>query len=105
MQFRQWASRALTNHLVQGYTLNQRRPVERGIEFEPAVSSAPNFMTCHLRWRTLKADRLSMKALRPEKWHKMSQHYSELSEALAVPRLMPRADCYALVQHTIANGR
>lgn len=37
-QFRQWATRVLQAHLVEGYTLNQRRLVERGIEFEQAVS-------------------------------------------------------------------
>ena len=37
-QFRQWATRVLKDHLVQGYTINQRRLVERGIEFEQAVS-------------------------------------------------------------------
>lgn len=37
-QFRQWATRTLNNHLTQGYTLNQRRLTERGIEFEQAVS-------------------------------------------------------------------
>lgn len=37
-QFRQWATQVLKNYLVQGYTLNQRRLLERGIEFEQAVS-------------------------------------------------------------------
>lgn len=37
-QFRQWATRVLKDHLVEGYTLNQRRLAERGIEFEQAVS-------------------------------------------------------------------
>lgn len=36
-QFRQWATRVLKEHLVQGYTLNQRRLAERGIEFEQAL--------------------------------------------------------------------
>lgn len=36
-QFRQWATRTLKQHLVAGYTLNQRRLQERGIEFEQAV--------------------------------------------------------------------
>ncbi|MCG6657546.1 hypothetical protein HOP52_07190 [Halomonas campisalis] len=36
-QFRQWATRVLKEHLVQGYTLNQRRLEERGVEFERAV--------------------------------------------------------------------
>lgn len=36
-QFRIWATRTLRQHLVQGYTLNQRRLQERGIEFEQAV--------------------------------------------------------------------
>ncbi len=38
VQFRQWATRTLKQHLVQGYTLNQRRLHERGIEFEQAVA-------------------------------------------------------------------
>ena len=37
-QFRQWATAVLKQHLVQGYTLNQKRLAERGIEFEQAVS-------------------------------------------------------------------
>jgi prophage maintenance system killer protein/prophage antirepressor-like protein len=36
-QFRQWATNVLKQHLVQGYTLNQKRLAERGIEFEQAV--------------------------------------------------------------------
>lgn len=36
-QFRIWATRTLKQHLVEGYTLNQRRLQERGIEFEQAV--------------------------------------------------------------------
>lgn len=38
VQFRQWATRVLGQHLVEGYTLNERRLAERGIEFEQAVS-------------------------------------------------------------------
>ena len=30
VQFRQWATRVLRQHLVEGYTLNQRRLAERG---------------------------------------------------------------------------
>ncbi len=37
-QFRIWATGVLRQHLVDGYTLNQRRLKERGIEFEQAVS-------------------------------------------------------------------
>ena len=37
-QFRIWATRTLKQHLVDGYTLNQRRLQERGIEFEQAVA-------------------------------------------------------------------
>ena len=33
-QFRIWATKTLKQHLVQGYTLNQKRLQERGIEFE-----------------------------------------------------------------------
>ena len=38
VQFRQWATQILKQHLVNGYTLNQRRLQERGIEFEQAIS-------------------------------------------------------------------
>jgi len=37
-QFRQWATQVLKDHLVSGYTINQRRLVERGGEFEQAVN-------------------------------------------------------------------
>lgn len=37
VQFRQWATRTLKQHLVDGYTLNQHRLRERGIEFEQVV--------------------------------------------------------------------
>lgn len=36
-QFRIWATSVLREHLVEGYTLNQHRLAERGIEFEQAV--------------------------------------------------------------------
>lgn len=36
-QFRIWATQTLKQHLVQGYTLNQKRLQERGIEFEQVV--------------------------------------------------------------------
>jgi prophage maintenance system killer protein len=38
VQFRRWATQVLKDHLVSGYTLNQRRLAERGIEFEQAVN-------------------------------------------------------------------
>lgn len=38
VQFRQWATHTLKQHLVEGYALNQRRLQERGIEFEQAVA-------------------------------------------------------------------
>lgn len=37
-QFRIWATNTLKQHLVEGYTLNQRRLKERGIEFEQVLS-------------------------------------------------------------------
>jgi prophage maintenance system killer protein/prophage antirepressor-like protein len=37
VQFRKWATDVLKQYLIQGYTLNQRRLTERGIEFEQAV--------------------------------------------------------------------
>lgn len=38
VQFRQWATNVLRQHLVEGYTLNQRRLQERDVEFEQVVS-------------------------------------------------------------------
>ncbi|WP_151194107.1 virulence protein RhuM/Fic/DOC family protein [Cysteiniphilum sp. JM-1] len=38
VQFRQWATQTLKEHLVRGYTLNQKRLQERGIEFEQAIA-------------------------------------------------------------------
>ncbi len=46
-QFRQWATRVLKEHLVQGYSLNQRRLAERGIEFEQAVSLLSRTLSNH----------------------------------------------------------
>lgn len=37
-QFRQWATQTLKQHVVQGYTLNQKRLKERGIEFEQVIN-------------------------------------------------------------------
>ena len=44
-QFRIWATRVLRQHLVDGYTLSQRRLQERGIEFEQAVSLLARTLT------------------------------------------------------------
>lgn len=38
VQFRQWATRTLKQHLVDGYTLNRKRLQERGIEFEQTLA-------------------------------------------------------------------
>jgi len=45
VQFRKWATGVLKDHLVQGYTLNQRRLTERGIEFEQAVNLLSRTLT------------------------------------------------------------
>lgn len=37
-QFRIWATQTLKQHLLEGFTLNQRRLRERGIEFEQALN-------------------------------------------------------------------
>lgn len=36
--FRKWATRVLKQHLIEGYSLNQRRLEERGVELEQAVA-------------------------------------------------------------------
>lgn len=38
VQFRKWATQTLKQHLVQGYTLNEQRLKERGIEFNEVLS-------------------------------------------------------------------
>ena len=45
VQFRQWATQVLKDHLIQGYTLNQRRLAEHGIEFEQAVDLLSRTLT------------------------------------------------------------
>jgi len=45
VQFRKWATQVLKDHLVQGYTLNQRRLAERGIEFQQAVDLLSRTLT------------------------------------------------------------
>lgn len=44
-RFRIWATRTLKQHLVEGYTLNQRRLQERGVEFEQAVQLLSQTLT------------------------------------------------------------
>jgi hypothetical protein len=45
VQFRQWATHTLKQHLLKGYTLNQYRLKERGIEFEQALSLLSQTLT------------------------------------------------------------
>lgn len=44
-QFRIWATNVLKQHLVEGYSLNQRRLRERGIEFEQAIELLSQTLT------------------------------------------------------------
>ena len=44
-QFRIWATRTLRQHLIQGYTLNERRLQERGIEMQRAVQLLSRTLT------------------------------------------------------------
>jgi len=44
-QFRIWATNTLKQHLVEGYTLNQRRLKERGIEFEQVLNLLSQTLT------------------------------------------------------------
>jgi len=45
VQFRKWATGVIKAHLVQGYTLNRRRLMEHGIEFEQAVNLLSRALT------------------------------------------------------------
>ncbi len=38
VRFRQWATQTLKQHLIDGYTLNQQRLQQKGIEFEQALT-------------------------------------------------------------------
>ncbi|WP_290652786.1 RhuM family protein [Idiomarina sp.] len=38
VQFRQWANSILKQHIIEGYTVNQRRLQERGVEFAQAIA-------------------------------------------------------------------
>src|SRR5690625_347087 len=44
-QFRQWATRILKDNLIQGYSLNQQRLIEKGVELERAVSLLSSTLT------------------------------------------------------------
>src|SRR5690606_29371922 len=47
-QFRIWATRTLRDHLLQGYTLHERRLAERGVaELEQAVALLSQTLTAH----------------------------------------------------------
>lgn len=43
--FRIWATKTLKQHLIEGYTLNQQRLAERGIEFNQALSLLSQTLT------------------------------------------------------------
>lgn len=45
VQFRQWATLVLKRHLVKGYTLNEKRLQERGIEFDQAITLLSNTLS------------------------------------------------------------
>ena len=47
-QFRIWATQTLKDHLIQGYTLNERRPREKGLaEAEQAIVLLSRTLTTH----------------------------------------------------------
>jgi len=46
-RFRVWATQTLKDHLIRGYTLNERRLRERGIEMEQAVQLLSRMLTRH----------------------------------------------------------
>jgi hypothetical protein len=51
-QFRIWATRTLRDHLVQGYTLYERRLQEKGLtEMEQAVRLLARTLTCGINLR------------------------------------------------------
>lgn len=45
VQFRQWATQILKQHLLDGYTLNQQRIEQRGIEFNQALNLLSKTLT------------------------------------------------------------
>ena len=46
-QFRKWATKTLNQHLMQGYTLNEKRLRDRGIELEQAVALLSSTLRNH----------------------------------------------------------
>jgi hypothetical protein len=46
-QFRIWATNVLRDHLIRGYTLNEKRLLARGIEFDEAVDLLTNTLRRH----------------------------------------------------------
>lgn len=46
-QFRIWATRTLKDHLLRGYTLNERRLREKGVQIEQAVALLGKTLTNH----------------------------------------------------------
>lgn len=46
-QFRVWATKTLKDHLIRGYTLNERRLREQGVDFEQALQLLSRTLTSH----------------------------------------------------------
>jgi prophage maintenance system killer protein len=116
-RFRIWATQTLKDHLIRGYTLNERHLRERSIDMEQAVQllsrtlTQQNLVTAEGRgvldvitgyaksWRLLKEydeNRLGI----PEKRHpaKVSINYGQAREAIATlkARLLERGQASAL---------
>ncbi|NDY93130.1 virulence RhuM family protein [Ideonella livida] len=84
-QFRQWATRTLKDHLVQGYTLHQQRLAERGIDFEQALSLLSRTLNHQQRVNAEGAAVLAVIADYARSWSLLQQYDEQSISALALP--------------------
>ncbi|XVJ71295.1 MAG: hypothetical protein HEQ39_18115 [Rhizobacter sp.] len=112
VQFRQWATRTLKDHLVQGYTLNQQRLQENGIQIKQVVGLLSRTLTNQQLVTTEGAAVLGVIADYARSWS-LLQQYDEQSlarqthsqtgmQALALPDVL--AAIAELKAELIAKG-
>ena len=82
VQFRQWATQTLKQHLVQGYTLNQKRLQERGIEFEQVIARCKSLL------RTITNVRDSYRAVMDTRLNETIRMLTVITLALTIPTML-----------------
>lgn len=101
-QFRIWATNVLKQHLVQGYTLNQKRLQERGIEFDQAVQLLSQTLVNQALISPEGADVISVVSDYARSWS-LLQAYDEL----LYPNIASRAAhllYFVIKNHPLADG-